>query len=329
MAADHARAGQAVKVLVTGASGTIGRPLSLALAGAGYAVRAAARDRRALAFPAGVEIVRLGDLAGPVDWTPLVAGVDAVVHLAGIAHIGRRFTESQYDRINHLATAELAQAAARAGVRHFVFLSSIRAQSDTHADHVLSEADAAQPGEPYGRSKLAAENAVRAAGLPYTILRPVLVYSPDAKGNLASLIRLARSALPLPLRAIDNRRSLLAVENLIAAIAFALEDARARNETFIVADPQAVSVGEIVTICRGALGRGPRLFSLPVQPLAALSTLLGQRDKWHRLAGSLEAPPAKLIAAGWQPRLTTEAGLTALVQAASPRKSGTASRSTA
>jgi UDP-glucose 4-epimerase len=303
-----------VKVLVTGASGTIGRPLVAALAGAGYAVRAAVRDRRALAFPAGLEIVRLGDLAGPVDWTPLLAGVDAVVHLAGIAHIGRRFTESQYDRINHLATAELARAAARAGVRHFVFVSSIRAQCDMHADHVLSEADTARPTEPYGRSKLAAENAVRAAGLPYTILRPVLVYSPDARGNLASLIRLARSALPLPLRAIDNRRSLLAVENLIAAIRFALEDPRGRGETFIVADPRAVSVGEIVTICRRALGRDPRLFSFPARPLRALFSVIGEQDKWHRLAGSLEASPAKLIAAGWQPQLTTEAGLTALVE---------------
>jgi UDP-glucose 4-epimerase len=317
-----------VKVLVTGASGTIGRPLCIALAAAGHTVRAAARDRRGLAFPSGVEIVQLGDLAAPLDWRPLLAGMDAVVHLAGIAHIGTRFSASEYDRINHQATAELARAAVQAGVRHFVFASSIRAQAGTHADHVLTEADAAQPTEPYGRSKRAAEDAVRQSGIAYTILRPVLVYAAGAPGNLADLIRLTRSALPLPFGAIDNRRSLLAVDNLISAVRFALQDPRARNEMFIIADPQPVSVADIVRICRRALGRAPGLVSLPPSLLAALFALIGQRDRWSRLAGSLEASPAKLIAAGWMPPLTTEAGLTALVQAASPPKSGTASRST-
>jgi nucleoside-diphosphate-sugar epimerase len=250
------------------------------------------------------------------------------VHLAGIAHIGSRFTESQYDRINRQATDELARAASRAGIKHLVFVSSIRAQTGTHADRALSEADPPQPTEPYGRSKLAAEDAVRTAGIPYTILRPVLVYAPGAKGNLADLIRLARSPLPLPFGAIDNRRSLLAVENLISAIRFAFEDPRAKNQTFIVSDPQAVSVAEIVAICRRALGRRAGLVSLPTGPLAALFAIIGQQDKWNRLAGSLEAPPTKLMEAGWQPHLTTAAGLAAMIQAASPPKSGTASRST-
>ena len=317
-----------MKVLVTGAAGTIGRPLTAALASAGYAVRAAAREPRAPSAPPGVETVRLGDLAEPFDWSPLLAGIDAVVHLAGIAHIGARAAETQYDRVNHLATAELARAAAEAGVRHFIFVSSIRAQSGAQADHVLCEADTPQPTEPYGRSKLAAEAAVREAGIDSTILRLVLVCAPGAKGNLADLMRLARLPLPLPFAAIDNRRSLLALENLISATRFALEDPRARNEIFIVADPQAVSIGEIVATCRRALGRGPGLIACPAAPLAALFTLLGQKEKWSRLAGSLEAPPTKLIAAGWQPLVTSEAGLTAMVQAASPPKSGTASRST-
>jgi len=118
------------------------------------------------------------DLAKPVFWSPLIAGMDAVVHLAGIAHVGPGVTEQTYDRVNHLATAELARAAAAAGVRRLVFLSSIRAQTSATADRPLSEADEPRPTDDYGRSKLAAETAVRASGVPCIILRPTLVYGP-------------------------------------------------------------------------------------------------------------------------------------------------------
>lgn len=300
-----------MKVLVTGASGTIGRPLIAALAAAGYGVRAAVRDQRARQFPPGVETVRVPDLAGPVDWPALLAGMDAVVHLAGVAHTG--LAENAYDQVNHLATAALARAAAMTGIRRFVFVSSIRAQIGTHADRPLRESDPARPTEAYGRSKLAAEAAVRAAGAPFTILRPVLVYTPGAKGNLANLIRLAGSPLPLPFGRLVNRRSLLSVDNLIAAIRFALEGPRSENETFIVADPQAVSVAGIITICRGAMGRGPALLPVPPKLFATLFGLIGQGEKWDRLAGALEAPPTKLLAAGWRPVTDTNAGLTALI----------------
>ena len=314
---------------MTGASGVIGRPLTVALASAGHAVRAAVRDRRARQFPAGIEGVRMADLARPADWAPLIAGMDAVVHLAGIAHVGTDVSEQTYNQVNHLATAELARAAAAAGIKRLVFISSIRAQSAATADHPLSENDPPCPSENYGRSKLAAEQAVRAAASPYVILRPVLVYAPGAKGNLANLIRLAALPLPLPFGQLTKRRSLLAVDNLIAAICFALEDAHAVNETFIVSDPEAVSVADIITICRGAAGRGHNLLAVPPSLFAALFGASGQRQKWDTIAGALEAPPVKLMAAGWRPPLDTRSGLTALVQAASPRKSGTASRSTA
>ena len=197
LAARHLRARQAVKVLVTGASGLIGRPLTAALADCRPSgARRGATARRH--FRTAVEVAQIGDLAGEIDWPPLLAGMDAVVHLAGIAHIGTDVSDETYDRVNHLATAALARAAATAAVKRFVFVSSIRAQSGTHADHPLTESDPPQPTEAYGRSKLAAEEAVRASGVPYTILRPVLVYGRGAKGNLAHLLRLARLPLPLP-----------------------------------------------------------------------------------------------------------------------------------
>jgi UDP-glucose 4-epimerase len=316
------------RVLVTGASGFIGRPLTEALAAAGHTVRAAVRDRRAQKFPASVEIAMLSDLAGAIDWPPLVAGMDTVVHLAGIAHVGPEIPEASYDRVNHLATAELARAAAAAGVRRFVFMSSTRAQAGAASTEPLTEAATPHPTDAYGRSKLAAEEAVRAAGVPYTILRPALVYGPGAKGNLASLMRLTSLPLPLPFGSFSNRRSMLALDNLIAAVRFALEDQHAANEVFLVADPKPISVAELVSMLRAAADRKPWLAPAPPALLGALSGLVGQRDAFERLAGTLIVDPKKLLGAGWQTAIDTETAIARMVQAASPRKSGTASRST-
>jgi UDP-glucose 4-epimerase len=317
-----------VKVLVTGASGFIGRPLTAALAQAGCNVRAAVRDRRAQQFPSGVELAAQPDLAGPVDWGPLVAGMDAVVHLAGIAHVGPDVPEAMYDRVNHVATAELVRAAAAAGVRRFVFMSSTRAQVGAASAEPLTETAAPHPTDAYGSSKLAAEAAVRGASVPYTILRPALVYGPGAKGNFASLMRVASLPVPLPFGAFANRRSFLALDNLIAAVRFALEDPRAANETFLVADRQAISLAQLVSLLRAAAGRKPWLAPVPPVLLKIALTTMGQRDSFERLAGTLVAEPRKLIAAGWQPVVDTETAIARMVQAASPRKSGTASRST-
>jgi UDP-glucose 4-epimerase len=297
------------RVLVTGASGFIGRPLVAALAGAGYAIRAAVRDRRGQGFPSGIEIAALPDLATPIDWSPLVGGMDAVVHLAGIAHVGPDIPDAAYERVNHLASAELAHASTAAGVKRFVFMSSIRAQTGAVADQPLSEADVAAPTDAYGRSKLAAEAAVLASGVPCTILRPVLVYGPGVKGNLASLLRLAALPIPMPFGRLTNRRSMLALDNLIAAIRFALEDPRAVNETFIASDPDALSVAETIAILRTALGRNPTLLAVPPGLLSALLGLIGQRASFERLAGTLIAEPTKLLAAGWRPLVQTSAAL--------------------
>jgi nucleoside-diphosphate-sugar epimerase len=297
------------RVLVTGASGFIGRPLVAALDGAGYAVRAAVRERRGQGFPSGVEVVALPDLAAPIDWSALVGGMDAVVHLAGIAHVGSDIPESAYDHVNHLASADLARASATAGVRRFVFMSSIRAQTGAVADHPLSEADDPRPTDAYGRSKLAAEAAVLASGVPCTILRPVLVYGPGVKGNLASLLRLAALPIPMPFRRLTNRRSMLALCNLIAAVRFALEDAHAANQTFIVSDPDALSVAETISILRAAIRRNPALLAVPPGLLSLLLGLIGQRASFERLAGTLIAEPTTLLAAGWRPLVETKAAL--------------------
>src|SRR5688500_16057490 len=142
------------RVLITGASGFVGRALVADLANAGHAVRAAMRQP-ADVFARSVEVVAVSDLTRPVEWRALLRGMETVVHLAGIAHAGPGIAEAAYDRVNRLATAELAAAAKAIGVRHLVFMSSVRAQSGPSSDAVLRETDAPKPADPYGRSKLA------------------------------------------------------------------------------------------------------------------------------------------------------------------------------
>jgi nucleoside-diphosphate-sugar epimerase len=305
-----------MRVLVTGASGFVGRALVNELAAQGNRVRAAMRAPADI-FPRSVEVVAVSDLARPIEWRPLIRDIDAVVHLAGIAHAGPGIGDEVYDRVNRAATAGLAGAAAAARIRRLVFVSSVRAQSGPASPHVLTEADPPRPTDAYGRSKLAAEDAVRAAHVPYTILRPALIYGPDVKGNLASLLRIARWPVPLPLGALHSRRSLLARENLIGAIHFVLGAETAVGETYLVADPQPLTLAEIVGAMRAGEGRRPGLIPIPASLIAAPLKAIGRADIWERLGGQSVVDPGKLLAAGWRPAVATRAGLAAMVQAAS------------
>ena len=306
------------RILVTGASGFVGRGLVAELAGLGYRVRAAMRQP-ADVFPRTVEVVAVSDLTRPVEWRALLKEVDTVVHLAGIAHAGPEIAELAYDRVNRLATAELANAARTAGIGHLVFMSSIRAQSGPSSTDVLRENDTPQPTDPYGRSKLAAEAAIRASGAPFTILRPVLIYGPGVKGNFDRLIRLAQIPWPLPLGLCRNRRSLLARQNLVSAIHFVLRQPAAKGETFIVADPKSLTLAEIVAALRMGLGRRPGLLPVPPAFIALAARAIGRADDWQRIGGALVADPVKLIGAGWKPKIETRAGLAALATATSQR----------
>lgn len=301
-------------ILVTGASGFLGGAVVAALAEAGHTVRAAVRRTPYPPLGGGIEVVTHPDYAQPFDWTPLLQGVDAVIHLAGIAHTGG-VNSGLYDRVNRHATEDAAKAAARIGVGRFVFISSIRAQSGTAADHVLTERDTPAPTDDYGRSKLAAEAAVRDSGAPFTILRPVLLYGRGVKGNFATLMRLARSPWPLPLRQFVNRRSFLAVDNFVSALIFLLSQPGTAGETYVMTDPgPAPTLGELIATMRGAEGRRPLLLPLPTSLVETPLRLLGRRDLWQRLGGNLQADPAKLITAGWHPLHDTRSGLMAMIR---------------
>jgi UDP-glucose 4-epimerase len=296
------------RVLITGASGFIGKHLTRALAKAGWEVRAAARDPSAIPDERGVERVAMTDLAQGADWPALLDGVTHIVHLAGIAHAPGALPDALYTRINADAVGELGQAAS-GKVARLVFLSSVRAQAGLSAETPISETDAPEPTDAYGRAKLQGERLLAASGVPFTVLRSAVVYGKGVKGNIAALATLARTPAPLPLASLENRRSLLALDNLVTAISFALEADEAENETFLVADAEPISVAGLVAAMREGLGRSPHLVKMPLGAVKRLMRSFGREAEWERMSGSFVVDVSKLMGLGWRPVIATRDGI--------------------
>jgi nucleoside-diphosphate-sugar epimerase len=242
---------------LTGATGFIGQYLLRELPKRGYRLRMLLR--RPASVPMLTASAVIGDLARPQNMSAALEGVDAVIHSAGLAHGMSGVPEDDYRVLNTEATIGLARAARRAGAKRFVFLSSIRAQCGPTSDTVLTEAVEPRPTDAYGRSKLAAERGLAELDLDWVSLRAVLVYGPGVKGNMAQLMRLARSPFPLPLASLRARRSLLALENLSAAIEAVLAAPGTLRRVVIAADPQALTVAEMIAAMRRELGRQPHV----------------------------------------------------------------------
>ena len=285
-----------------------------ALLGAGFAVRAV--TRHPVSFPDSVETVIIPDLKNPIDWSPILKGVDIIVHLAGPAHSKiPENANSEFDQVNWIATQRLANAAKDARIERFVFISSVRAQAGASAMQAVREQDEPHPTNQYGRSKLAGEQAVRAAGVPFTIFRPVVVYGPHPKGNMQTVVQLARSSLPLPVASFTSRRSVLGVENLISAIMFALNNPATIGETYLVADSKPITVGEILAILRKMQGRSLTTIYVPKVIIRFSMMMCGRADLWSRLSGDLVVDTSKLEAAGWRPVIDTYGGLLGMMRA--------------
>lgn len=304
------------RILVTGASGFIGKALVTALAEQGYKVRAAARDPARIVALSEVERVEIPDLVGSLDWSPLLAGVTHVVHLAGIAHAPGTLPDDVYTQINAEAVGTLAEQA-KGRVERIVLMSSVRAQAGLSADAPITETDTPEPTDTYGRTKLEAERLLAASGAGYTVLRPAVVYGKGVKGNIAALATIAKTPIPLPFGGLDNERSLLAIENLISAVTHVLEAPQAAGETYLVADAQPISVAELVAAMREGLGKPPHLVKVPQGAVKRMMKSFGREADWERVSGCFVIDPGKLMATGWTPTVETREGILRMIRAES------------
>ena len=286
-----------MNVLVTGATGFVGGAIvARATRDGQHHVRAAVRRALSLSVPAGAESVVVGDLKAQTDWTEAVSGIDAVVHAAARVHVmhateGDSLTE--FRRVNVEGTLHLARQAAEARVKRFVFISSVKVHGDETEPGAPFRADSApHPTDAYGASKREAEDLLFSlaseTGLEVVVIRPVLVYGPGVRANFLAMMRWVKRGIPLPFASIDNRRSLVAVENLADLVVRCLSHPAAANAAFLASDGEDISTPELLRRLAGHMGRHARLFSVPPRLLGIVLAAAGRGAEGRRLCSSLQ-----------------------------------------
>jgi len=304
------------RVLVTGATGFLGRAAAEALARAGHDVVRGARIAPAAA-PAGKAWISYGDIGRETQWDGLLAGIDSIVHLAGLAHLpdaSAAAVAETFARVNAEGTARLARAAARAGVRRFILVSSALVHGEASPGRPFTEADAPTPQSPYTRSKLESETRLaevaRAGALQWVVLRPPMVYGAGAAGNFRRLVNLVRTGLPLPLGAATAPRSFISIDNLADAIVCCVAHPRAAHQVFLVSDAETTSTADLVRRIAGVLGRRVWLPRISPALLHAASRLAGRTRDYHRMLDPLELDSSLIRGRlDWSPPMSLDEGL--------------------
>lgn len=307
--------------LVTGATGFVGRPLIAALLARGVPVRALVRSSEAArTLPPEVDTRVVGDLTQVEHFEPLVHGIDAVLHLAARAHVVADRAQDNvaaYMVANEVVTRRLAQASLQEGARRFVYVSSIKAFGESDRGRAFEASDEPRPVDAYGRSKLAAEQAlleVCSRGvLEAVIVRPPLVYGPQVRANFLRIMQLVDREVPLPLGAVENRRSMVGVTNLVDFLCLC-RSAAAAGRVLLVSDGQDLSTPELVRRLAAIMQRRCRLISMPPALLRAVASVVGFGGEVRRLTESLsvESEMSRRLL-DWSPPQTVDEGLTATV----------------
>jgi nucleoside-diphosphate-sugar epimerase len=309
-----------MKILVTGATGFIGNKLCQALSAHGDTVFAVAR--RQVAIDTNITVINKV-LSKETDWHDCLKDIDVVIHLAGRAHVMNDVSENPYQAyadINIDATKHLAKQAVLSGVKRFIYLSSIKVNGERTKDVAFSETDSPQPKDDYGTTKCEAEkvlnNIARQTGMDVVIIRPPLVYGAGVKANFKSLIKLAQLNIPLPFGAIDNKRSLVFIENLIDFILLCTHHPNAANQTFLISDDDDVSTTRLIQYIKEASGKRPLLIPVPQSWLRFVFQLIGKSFLSDRLLGNLQVDITKAkTLLNWKPPFALEQGINKTIEA--------------
>lgn len=303
------------RIAVTGATGFIGRALCRHLQNEGRLVRPIGRNAGEAS-----EVVGVGDIGSGTDWTAALAAVDCVVHCAGRAHVLSETAVdplAQYRRVNVEGTRRLAEQAVAAGVRRFVFLSSIGVLGvHTNGRSPFRHDEPPEPVEPYAVSKLEAERELASiaarTGLELVIVRPPLVYGPGVGANFLRLVRLVDSGWPLPFGAIRSQRSLVGIDNLVDFLVRCIDHPAASGETFLLSDGQDIALPELIRKLAHHLGQSARLVPIRHGQLLALARFAGKGGPVERLTSALQVDiehTRRTLA--WQPPMSTDVELAA------------------
>jgi nucleoside-diphosphate-sugar epimerase len=302
-------------ILVTGANGFIGKTLCAKLCEKKMLVRAVTRSVEYLYSNA--EVISVGEIGPTTEWGGALVGVDAVVHLAGLAHVQPKpqlHNHSRYHDINALGTARIASQAAEKGVRRFVYLSTAKVCGDVTLNKPFDETDVTDSKEPYTASKLEAEkllkNIAAKSRMEIVIIRPPLVYGPGVRANFHNMMCWLYRGIPLPLGSINNQRSFVAVDNLVDFICLCLNHPRAANQTFMVSDGEDISTTELLRFMTLALNVPDRLLSVPQGLLDWGTKAMGRADLSQRLSASFQLDISKARRLlGWRAPVSMEAAL--------------------
>jgi nucleoside-diphosphate-sugar epimerase len=305
------------KVFVTGAGGFVGQALCKRLLEEKYAVRAAFRKPVCEASGGAYEVVVSPDLGSNSDWKEALEGVDVVIHLAARVHVMKdRVSDplAAFREVNAAGTELLARQAASAGVKRFVFLSSIGVNGKETFGRAFTEAEPANPHSPYAQSKYEAECALwqvaDQTGLEVVIVRAPLVYGPGNPGNMLSLMRLVAKRFPFPLSLVRNRRSLIYLGNLVDALLVTANHKSAPGNTFLVSDGEDASTRDLVQGLADGLGRRAIFFPVPLTLLMLAGKVTGKSAAIKQLSGSLQVGIDKIRKElGWHPPFTLAQGL--------------------
>lgn len=309
-------------VLVTGATGFMGTALIDRLLGIST-VTVRASSRRPVPVRDRADFITVSEVTGDTNWSSAVAGVDTVIHLAARVHVMRdsaRDPLAAFRAVNTDGTVNLARQAARAGAKRFVYLSSVKVNGEaTVLGKPFTEECGPRPVDPYGISKHEAElglwKVADETGLQVVVIRPPLVYGPGVKANFGSLIRLVEAGVPLPFGAIDNRRSLVGLDNIVDLVVTCASHPAATNQVFLASDGEDLSTTELLRRIAMSLGRRAFLIPVPAPILQAALTMIGKRSIAQRLCGSLQVDITKARQVlGWKPPHAVDDGLRKVAQ---------------